>query len=653
MSPGSINDKPCEHGEPAGRTGRKRPRTQETRRGDHESGRHLFDTLPFELLAEILVLTESPRDVLAVARCSKFFCRTLIYPPSAFIWKSVRKSCSIPPPEPISTFTEISYAAFLYGGGLCEVCKKHTDLIYCSFGIRLRLCPNHACKVKFTENGDHKQFEHRILPHDEKIKQCIPYIENNRCLRYKQVKLYRESDSVREVLDCAATPNEYLKNNKMKIAFIKKYMEFCTTLDEWKQLRQKSYDRIEALNENFSKQLAQKYGWVYYDLINSTPYGSMLRLKTKRLELVTQPDYDSVAPEVGRLLAKLLEDRERKAREATYLRNHNDVAVHHQRLRSKQPPIVLPSLEVFRRLPIIEMLQGTSPATVEYPLKDNAQSVSTTLQKQAWVVERLNTELRQWREKAKKDLSVVLGFSDWKTASSKVLHPMDRITALFSCKVCSKVPSRYRETDCFDFAGACAHACRTTKKDKKVDGVWMATNFAKDEKAIMALKKLLALCELDESLPEAATALESRGASIMCTTCQPGILMTSRSVIGHSHRHERMEMRLVTKEEATKLLAYPFLSTIVRITSGSEPVGKAIRAKVIFGCRHCFNLQWHATPTLETQIQNPPTPATSSESASADTTADAPQSGVAKGEIKKPKDKRFSFPGITSHLKEK
>lgn len=78
-------------------------------------------SMPFEILAEILLYTTSPRDVLAVARCSKFFCATLLYPTAVYIWKNARKVCRPPLPEPLPIYTESSFAALVFDGGECEV----------------------------------------------------------------------------------------------------------------------------------------------------------------------------------------------------------------------------------------------------------------------------------------------------------------------------------------------------------------------------------------------------------------------------------------------------------------------------------------------------------------------------------------------------
>ena len=78
--------------------------------------------MPFELLAEILQFTTSPKDILAVSRCSKFFCATLLNPSSTYIWRHARTVCKPDPlPDPLPTFTESSYAAFVFDGGECEV----------------------------------------------------------------------------------------------------------------------------------------------------------------------------------------------------------------------------------------------------------------------------------------------------------------------------------------------------------------------------------------------------------------------------------------------------------------------------------------------------------------------------------------------------
>ncbi len=54
--------------------------------------------LPFDVLAEILIMTEYPGDVLAVARTSKQLCTMLVSSAAGFIWKKTRIAVGLPDP---------------------------------------------------------------------------------------------------------------------------------------------------------------------------------------------------------------------------------------------------------------------------------------------------------------------------------------------------------------------------------------------------------------------------------------------------------------------------------------------------------------------------------------------------------------------------
>ncbi|KAH0826649.1 hypothetical protein J3R83DRAFT_5035 [Lanmaoa asiatica] len=129
---------------PAGRAS-KRPRlAQDGQTSPSTTLRASLTSLPVEILAEILLYTCSPPTVLAVSRTCSFFYRYLAQSPAAsFIWRSVRKTCQPAPlPDPGQRWnkTEADYAAFVFGGGVCEVCRKTTRAMYASFAARIRLC---------------------------------------------------------------------------------------------------------------------------------------------------------------------------------------------------------------------------------------------------------------------------------------------------------------------------------------------------------------------------------------------------------------------------------------------------------------------------------------------------------------------------------
>lgn len=92
--------------------------------------------LPLEVLGDILVLTGSPRHVLAFTRTCKRFCYTLISQGAAYIWRRARRgsqctfskrpnfgvniTMSLPDP-PKQFFSEAAYAAFVFDPGACDV----------------------------------------------------------------------------------------------------------------------------------------------------------------------------------------------------------------------------------------------------------------------------------------------------------------------------------------------------------------------------------------------------------------------------------------------------------------------------------------------------------------------------------------------------
>ena len=79
--------------------------------------------MPLELLAEILSYTQSPREILALARTSKRFCNVLVNNKSTnFIWRQARaQAYPNPIPDFTPNFTEASYAALLFDSKPCEV----------------------------------------------------------------------------------------------------------------------------------------------------------------------------------------------------------------------------------------------------------------------------------------------------------------------------------------------------------------------------------------------------------------------------------------------------------------------------------------------------------------------------------------------------
>ena len=163
------------------------------------------------------------------------------------------------------------------------------------------------------------------------------------------------------------------------------------------------------------------------------------------------------------------------------MKNREDVEEFYGHLRSNKAYKYLPSLPTFRQLPIIKLMQSGEDV-------GHARGIRHTLQDNSVMRKLLDQEVTQWVEGAKQDLAVVLGFPRlWKTANSRLLHPVERLTARFLCTKCGHLENKYGMDGCLDFAGACLHVCvgkngKNDRSRKSKKAAWNPTNFVKDEK---------------------------------------------------------------------------------------------------------------------------------------------------------------------------
>jgi hypothetical protein len=91
--------------------------------------------LPLEIFSEILSLTSSPKDLLAVMSTCKLLCGRLLSPGLAFVWKNMFVKVGLPDPSEIvlgdsdTEFKSVglfegresAFASFVFDGGICEV----------------------------------------------------------------------------------------------------------------------------------------------------------------------------------------------------------------------------------------------------------------------------------------------------------------------------------------------------------------------------------------------------------------------------------------------------------------------------------------------------------------------------------------------------
>ncbi|KAF9265624.1 hypothetical protein L218DRAFT_1075713 [Marasmius fiardii PR-910] len=569
--------------------------------------------LPVELLAEILLYTKSPRDVLSVARSCKVLCYTLLHHSNQFIWRYCRMNCKPEPlPEPVARFTEAAYAAFVFDTSNCEVCAQPAPLMAGSYGLRLKICRKPECKKALSSAPNpiltpSMDFflafniweSHRDRPYFS----ALPSAETSTCLNdsipndmntvvsWPELKLtMRISDlteAYQEYLDESSTPEKfeaYVQRCQKRAAQNREFMTLCVSLYRWKCKFEKAVKTTKKENEKAGKAIANRHGHDHRDLIATTSFGEVYRAKNQALERITDFDYRVRKEAISAHLLKIKAQRDRREHEDNYRKARDNVVKHYNRLRTAKQETPLPTLERFRELPIIAQLQKNARSEVNLDTELKS-SVITSL---------LNTQLEEWRTKTMDHLGTLIGQpAGWRSASTKILHPVQRVTARFKCGRCKRLEMKYVEHECLDLAGVCTHQCRSEKNGNILN--WNVEKFITDEKAIKAMTKVVELCNIDAENSSSISALKGIGCEILCLSCESLIVMSPDNVIGHCHRHEDMEMSRITKEEMEALLKGRPMAKLAQRLLGNEKKYQAARKLVAYGCRHCDQRKSEAT----------------------------------------------------------
>ncbi|KAK0203836.1 hypothetical protein DFS33DRAFT_1274973 [Desarmillaria ectypa] len=511
---------------------------------DDQPKRCHITRLPFELIAEVLLYTRSPKDVLALARCNKFFCATLVSRSSDYIWRYTRNNCRPAPlPEPLRIFTEASYAAFVFDEGKCEECGKERPM------------PDTASELTAPQAQPEYHriiLESLLVPEHSDCTPSSSYFSDNAGWPNCR-KLYRVNEwtaAVQKYLDASHSPEDLDAEIEWRAKIAKRISLMMPTfleLFEWKEKYVKARDANKASNDGFARMLATKVGYNYWDLMQAPSYARLHRNKNTTLEKVTGSDYKIIHEAVEAEILKVTEARERSKYEADYKQSRELVEKHYERLRCKKVEVPLPPLASFRRIPIIHTIQTTPPS----PEFDVAKQLQTPL-----VSALLKSEL---------------------------------INARFRCKKCVHTENKYKEDGCFDFFGVCSHQCSKKWRGKQE---WDVTRFLKDDKACTAISKLANIASINTESQESINAFGALDARVLCNSCTAAIVLQSSAVAGHSHRHEDMQMSLLP---APVLEKHPLTKGLALRLMGPEDRAKVLRENKIYGCRHCLQVRTTST----------------------------------------------------------
>ncbi|EAU89291.1 hypothetical protein CC1G_03556 [Coprinopsis cinerea okayama7 len=581
-------------------------------------------SVPFEILAEILLYTKSSKAVLSLASTCKHFCHTLLQPEATYVWKYVRENnVPLPPPDYHQYgfgrifASEASYAKFVFGGGKCEMCGEETEKNFTSYALRIMLCKKPECETRFL-NARYLETRDSVVRANQltSYSQLLPTLEDsqlfNRGGASSHTALLTRKEVPEEVraflVEQRDKPDFREKLDRFKVKQMK-WMGLCREIIKWRRKVRSTYYEVKERNTELGKAIAERMGWDFEQMMNCTDYGPYHRQKCHVFEEVRLEDVNAVlSTKIQGQLARLLDKIDRRTHEMRYQETRKQIINHYNYLKSsrnKDAIPILPALTAFRTLPVIAMLQDDEASTTP------ANEVSKSLKNDKVLSNMLRTQITTWVNKARTDLGTQIGLSPlekrWKSVNKTDLHPVERVNVRYRCKRCTVLGERYEEDGCFDFAGACAHDCSKAgapPKKKNRGWKWSAENFEKDVKASAAITSFLEklrplattsmfvpLYQLEEKYNGVAGILERLGDShsVVCTSCPTPIVMKFKNLIGHSHRHDKMEFYISNGIPSTDLVGrYPFQAGYTRHLLKSGQKMKEARDAKVYGCRYCY-----------------------------------------------------------------
>jgi hypothetical protein len=253
-----------------------------------------------------------------------------------------------------------------------------------------------------------------------------------------------------------------------------------------------------------ARELANDAGWNFEDLLNTSTYSSLHQSYTTCLETISEGGKRSLFvrkeccngnKDVRLLLTKIdaeilsqVEKKERNQKAHAQQMRRTDITRHYDRIVEGNNCPVIPILAEFRELPIIKALQDRDDAMPILSNTTNSSSANTRvldseLKRSELIGGMIDNDLKNWVQTALVAFDSMLGQPKWKSASTRVLHPAERVTARFVCAVCSNPPKTCTTlAESLDFREACAHECVRYSRKAVSKRKWRADQFVPDHK---------------------------------------------------------------------------------------------------------------------------------------------------------------------------
>lgn len=186
-----------------------------------------------------------------------------------------------------------------------------------------------------------------------------------------------------------------------------------------------------------------------------------------------------------------VEKKERRQKAHAQQIRRTDITRHYDRIAEGKNYPVIPILAEFRELPIIKALQDRDdamPILLNTSKSSNKRVLESELKRSELIGSMIDNDLKNWAQTALVAFDAILGQPKWKSASTRVLHPAERVTARFICTVCSSPPKiRTTFAESLDFREACAHKCVRYSRKAAAKKKWRADQFVPDQKVYMSI----------------------------------------------------------------------------------------------------------------------------------------------------------------------
>lgn len=110
----------------------------------------------------------------------------------------------------------------------------------------------------------------------------------------------------------------------------------------------------------------------------------------------------------------------------------------------------MPTLQVFRELPVPKLLLRSGDVTFEAAV-DDAEIFDKLRDPKSIISRLLDDNLDHWRNETRQALGLRLGGKKYNARNPLVVHPAERLNARYRCNKCNRVGDGYQEDGLANF----------------------------------------------------------------------------------------------------------------------------------------------------------------------------------------------------------